>query len=202
MFLPRKTVVNTPILEEDVRKLGVGDIIYVTGTLVTARDAAHKRIAEYLAKRKKLPFSFDGSPLFHCGPLVKLVNGKWIVLAAGPTTSMRMEPFESEVIQKLGIRLIIGKGGMGKKTSTAMKQFGAVYSAFTGGAAVLAARMVNKVKDVQWLDLGVPDAVWTLEVDQFGPLIICMDTRGNNLFNDIQTNAVKNRLKICCSVKP
>jgi fumarate hydratase subunit beta len=191
MLLLRKKVVNTPILEEDVRKLSVGDIIYVTGTLITARDAAHKRISEYLEKKKKLPFNFDGSPLFHCGPLARLVNGKWVVLAAGPTTSMRMESFESEVIQKLGIRLIIGKGGMGKKTSTAMKHFGAVYGAFTGGAAVLAAKMVKKVKDVQWLDLGAPDAVWILAVDQFGPLIICMDTHGNNLFSDIQTNAAK-----------
>jgi fumarate hydratase subunit beta len=200
--VPRKKVVNTPILEEDVRKFNVGDIIYVTGTLVTARDIAHKRIAEYLAKKKKLPFSFNGSPLFHCGPLVKLVDEKWVVLAAGPTTSMRMEPFESEVIQKLGIRLVIGKGGMGEKTSAAMKQFGAVYGAFTGGAAVLAAKMVKNVKDVHWLDLGIPDAVWILEVDQFGPLIICMDACGNNLFSNVQTNAAKNMLKIGWGVKP
>jgi fumarate hydratase subunit beta len=200
--MPRKTVVKTPVLEEDVRKLRVGDVIYVTGYLVTARDVAHKRIVEHLAKREKLPFSFDGLPLFHCGPLVKQVKGEWVVLAAGPTTSMRMEPFESEIIQKLGIRLIIGKGGMGEKTSAAMKQFGAAYGAFTGGAAVLAAKGVRKVKEVHWLDLGVPDAVWILEVNQFGPFVICMDTYGENLFSDIRTRAVENKSKIVCDTKP
>jgi fumarate hydratase subunit beta len=200
--MPRKMVLKTPITEEDAHKLRVGDIIYITGILVTARDAAHKRIIEYLEKKENLPFSLDGVPLFHCGPLVKQADGEWIVLAAGPTTSMRMEPFESEVIQNLKVRLIIGKGGMGVKTSTAMQQFGSVYAAFTGGAAVLAAKTIKKVRNVQWLDLGVPDAVWVLEVDRFGPLTVCIDTYGKNLFNDVRTQAEENKLKIIGSVKP
>jgi fumarate hydratase subunit beta len=148
---------------------------------------------QYLNEGKGLPFVFDGLPLYHCGPLVKRANSEWTVLAAGPTTSMRMEPFEDEVIRKLGVRLVIGKGGMGEKTSKAMKESGAVYGAFTGGAAVLAAKYIRKVKTVEWLDLGMPEAVWSFEVDNFGPLIVCIDSHGNNLYLKVETDAKKSR---------
>ncbi len=144
---------------------------------------------------------FDGLPLYHCGPLVKRTNNEWTVLAAGPTTSMRMEAFEDEVIKNFGVRLVIGKGGMGEKTSMAMKEHGAVYGAFTGGAAVLASRLIKKVKNVEWLDLGVPEAVWTFEVDKFGPLIVCMDSHGNNLYFKVRTEAENNKPKIFSSFR-
>lgn len=182
---------KTPIEEQNIRRLKVGDLIYITGTLVTARDLAHKKMVQYLQKDSKLPFVVNGSPLFHCGPLVKKVGFAWSVLAAGPTTSMRMEPYEHYIIEKLGVRFIIGKGGMGRKTSEAMEKFGSAYGVFTGGAAVLAAERVTKVISVEWLDLGIPDAVWTFQVKRFGPLIVGMDPYGNNLFNDVKLQAKK-----------
>jgi fumarate hydratase subunit beta len=198
----KKTELKTPLREEGVRKLKVGDVIYITGTLLTMRDAAHKRIMQYLEVGRKLPFTSDRVPIYHCGPLVKRTNGEWTVLAAGPTTSIRMEPFEEAVIRKLGVRLVIGKGGMGEKTAKAMKEAGAVYGAFTGGAAVLAAKQIKKVNDVQWLDLGMPEAVWSFEVDNFGPLIICIDSWGNNLYAKIRADAGNMKAKIVSGFKP
>ncbi len=191
-----KIELKTPIREKDVRGLRVGDVVYVTGTLLTARDAAHKRIVQYLQEGRKLPFTFNGLPLYHCGPLVKKTGNEWTVLAAGPTTSMRMEPYEGEVIQKLGVRLIIGKGGMGEKTSKAMKESGAVYGAFTGGAAVLASKYIKKVNGAQWLDLGMPEAIWSFEVESFGPLIICVDSYGNNFYAKVRADAENIKAKI------
>jgi fumarate hydratase subunit beta len=157
---------------------------------------------QYLQEGRKLPFTFDGLPLYHCGPLVKKTKSDWTVLAAGPTTSMRMEPFEEVVIRKLGVRLVIGKGGMGQKTAGAMKESGAVYGAFTGGVAVLAAKHIKKVNGVQWLDLGLPEAVWSFEVDNFGPLIVCMDSNGSNLYAKVKTDAENIKAKIVSSFKP
>lgn len=191
-----KTELRTPLTEKDIRRLKVGDIAYITGTLITARDAAHKRILKLLKRKEKLPVSFKGAALFHCGPLVRKTNGEWSVLAAGPTTSMRMEPFEHEIIKKLGVRLVIGKGGMGEKTRKVMNEFGAAYGAFTGGAAVLAAQRIRKVKRVEWLDLGIPEAVWVLEVEGFGPLVIAMDSHGNSLFEKVQREAEKQKAEI------
>jgi fumarate hydratase subunit beta len=197
-----KIELKTPIGEGDARRLRVGDVIYVSGTLVTARDAAHKRIIQYLKVGRKLPFTFNGLPLYHCGPLVKKTDNEWTVLAAGPTTSMRMEPFEDVIIRRLGVHLVIGKGGMGEKTGKAMKESGAVYGAFTGGAAVLASKQIKKVKSVQWLGLGMLEAVWSFEVDNFGPLIVCMDSYGNNLYAKVKADAENVKAKIVSSFKP
>jgi len=187
---------KTPISEEDVRKLRVTDTIYITGTIVTARDAAHRRALELHKEGKKLPVSLQGLAVFHCGPIVKKEDEKWIVVAAGPTTSTRMDLFEDEFIKDFKVRVVIGKGGMGKKTTDAMKQYGAVYGAFTGGAAVLAAKAIKNVKSVEWYDLGMPEALWVLEVEEFGPLTVAIDTHGNNLFEDVQKKVENERLKI------
>lgn len=192
----KNTELRTPIQEEDIRRLRVGDTVCVTGTLVTARDAAHKRILQYLEEGKELPVTFSGRALYHCGPLVKKKDGEWSVLAAGPTTSMRMEPLEDEVIKNFGIHLVIGKGGMREKTRRAMKEFGVAYGAFTGGAAVLAAKHIKRVERVEWLDLGIPDAVWVFEVESFGPLVIGMDSHGNSLFERIQNKAEEKKAEI------
>lgn len=175
---------KTPLSEDDIRKLRVGSIVYLTGKLITARDLAHKRICQYLREGRKLPFNLNGLALFHCGPVVRKVDEGWVVVAAGPTTSMRMEPFEHEIIEKLGARLIIGKGGMGEKTRKAMMKHEVAYGVFTGGAAVLAAKRIKRVLDVKWMDLGTPEAVWTFEVEDFGPLIIAIDSHGENLFEE------------------
>ncbi len=184
---------NTPISEDEARNLRVNDTLYISGIIVTARDQAHRRALEYAAAGKPLPVSFEGLAVFHCGPVARKERHKWVVVAAGPTTSIRMENAEPEFIQRFKPRVIIGKGGMGEKTTEAMSKFGAVYGAFTGGAAVLAANAVKCVKDVVWLDLGVPEAMWVLEVRDFGPLVVAIDSHGNNLHRDVALKAEQNR---------
>jgi len=187
---------KTPISEEDIRKLKVNDVIYITGIIITARDAAHRRALEFHKEGKKPPVNLQGLAVFHCGPIVKKEDDKWIVVAAGPTTSTRMDLFEDEFIKDFKVRVVIGKGGMGKKTTEAMKRYGAVYGAFTGGAGVLAAKAIKNVKSVEWYDLGMPEALWVLEVKDFGPLTVAIDAHGNNLFEDVQKKVEESRQKI------
>lgn len=186
--------VKLPISEEEVRRFRVGDILYVTGIIVTARDKAHRRALEVLEKGEKLPINLNGLAVYHCGPVVIKKDDKWEVIAAGPTTSTRMEALEYDFIEKTGVRIVIGKGGMGKRTAEAAKKFGAVYTVFTGGAAVLAAKAIKRVVDVYWLDLGVPEALWVLEVENFGPLTVTIDSTGRNLYDEILEDA-KRRLE-------
>jgi fumarate hydratase subunit beta len=187
---------KTPISEEDVRKLKVNDTVYITGTIVTARDQAHKRALEMAKKGEKIPIDLKGLAVFHCGPIVKKEGDKWIAVAAGPTTSTRMDIFEDEFIKTFGVRVVIGKGGMGKRTTEAMQKHGAVYGAFTGGAAVLAARAIRNVRTVEWLDLGVPEALWVFEVEDFGPLAVSIDSHGNNLFENVKKQVEQNKQRI------
>lgn len=187
---------KTPISEEQIRKLKVNDVLYVTGTVVTARDQGHRRALEYFKEGKSLPLNLDGLAVFHCGPVVAKHGDKWIAVAAGPTTSTRMDLFEDEFIKDFKVRVVIGKGGMGKRTTDAMQKYGAVYGAFTGGAAVLAAKAIKNVRGVEWFDLGVPEAMWIFEVEEFGPLAVAIDSHGNNLFTDIQKSVEESKQKI------
>ena len=187
---------DIPLSVDEVKKLKVGDILYVTGTIFTARDEAHKRALDFHEKGKQLPIVLEGLPIFHCGPIMKNENGVWKVIAAGPTTSTRMEIFEDQFIKNFKIRAVIGKGGMGQKTVDAMKDYGVFYGAFTGGAAILAAKSITKVKGVQWMDLGMPEAMWQLEVKEFGPITVAIDTKGNNLFEIVTKNANNKKQKI------
>jgi len=187
---------KTPISEEDVRKLKVNDVLYITGTIVTARDQAHRRALESFKQGKPLPVNLGGLAVFHCGPVVSKEGDKWIAVAAGPTTSTRMDIFEDEFIKNFKVRVVIGKGGMGKKTTDAMAKYGAVYGAFTGGAAILAAKAIKSVKSVEWLDLGTPEAMWIFEVEEFGPLTIAIDSHGNNIFMDVAKKVEENKQKI------
>jgi fumarate hydratase subunit beta len=187
---------KTPISEADVRKLKVNDTIYITGIMVTARDQAHRRALELAKKGEKIPIDLKGLAVFHCGPIVKKEGDKWIAVAAGPTTSTRMDIFEDEFIKTFGIRVVVGKGGMGRRTTEAMQKYGAVYGAFTGGAAVLAARTIKNVRAVEWFDLGVPEALWVFEVEDFGPLTVSIDSHGSNLFEDIKKQVEQNKQKI------
>ena len=187
---------KTPISEEEIRKLKVEDVIYITGTVVTARDQAHKRALEYYRHRKPLPITLEGLAVFHCGPIVKKEDDKWVVLAAGPTTSTRMDIYEAEFIETFKVRVVIGKGGMGERTAGAMTKYGAVYGAFTGGAAVLAAKAIKAVRGVEWLDLGAPEAMWIFEVEDFGPLTVAIDSYGRNLFKEIAQKAEESRSRI------
>jgi fumarate hydratase subunit beta len=188
---------KTPIPEEEIRKLKAGDIIYITGIVYLSRDEAHLRALEYKEQGKELPLDFKGLALFHCGPIVKQdENGEWHVVAAGPTTSSRMEIFQDKYIEEFRVSVVIGKGGMFDRTTAAMKKFGAVYGAFTGGAAVLAAKAVKKVKGAEWLDLGTPEALWIFEVERFGPLTVAIDSHGNNLFKEVSEKVQKNKSKV------
>ncbi len=176
-----------------MRKLRAGDVVYLTGTVVTARDAAHRRILEWLKEGKPLPVDLKDGALYHCGPVVRKVGETWEVVAAGPTTSTRMEPYEAEVIEKLGVRIIIGKGGMGAKTREACQKFGAVYAAFTGGAGALAAKAIKEVLGVHWLDLGVPEALWVFRVEEFGPLLVVTDSHGRDLLEEVKEKVRKKK---------
>ncbi len=187
---------KTPISEADARRLKVNDIFYVSGTLVTARDQAHRRALEHFKQGRPLPVNLEGLAVFHCGPIVKKDNGNWTVVAAGPTTSTRMDIFEDEFIKNFKVKVIIGKGGMGARTTEAMAKYGAVYGAFTGGAAVLAARAIRKVDRVEWIDLGTPEALWIMTAEEFGPLAVAIDSHGNNLFTEVQRTVDGNRQRI------
>ena len=187
---------RTPISEAEIRKLNLNDTLYVSGTIVTARDQAHKRALEYAERGIPLPVNLEGLAIFHCGPVMRKEDDKWITVAAGPTTSTRMEVYEADFIRQFKPRVVIGKGGMGKKTAEAMAKHGAVYGAFTGGAAVLAANAVKNVKDVAWLDLGMPEAMWILEVEDFGPLVVAIDSFGKNLYRDVAGKVEQNRQRI------
>ena len=187
---------RTPLSEEDVRALGINDTLYLTGTIVTMRDSAHRRALILHKEGKQLPIDLEGLAIFHCGPIAKKEDKEWKIVAAGPTTSSRMDPFEDEFIKNFKVRVVVGKGGMSKNTVNAMKRYGAVYGAFTGGAAVLAAEAIKQVKGVEWSDLGMPEAIWILEVEDFGPLTVAIDAHGNNLFETIQTKADKQKQSI------
>jgi len=176
--------VTLPIPSDIIKKLHVNDILYVTGTVFTARDQAHER----LRRMKPSDLLFDPShmALYHCGPLMKKEDGNWIVVSAGPTTSSRMETTEDILLERFDVHLIIGKAGMGKRTAKALQKTGSVYAAFPGGAGALAAEHITKVSSVFWLEeLGMPEAVWVLEVKEFGPLVVAMDSHGNSLYEHL-----------------
>ena len=190
-------VLTTPISEEEVRGLSAGDVIYVSGLLFTARDEAHRVLLE-----RGAPFPLEGLALFHCGPVVQKVSEEWRVVAAGPTTSARMELFEAEFLEKLRPRVIIGKGGMGERTLKALGEVGAVYTHFTGGAGALAAQAIRRVREVHFLEeLGIPEAVWVFEVEKFGPLVVAMDAHGRSLYTDLAQVVERNMEKIRARIR-
>lgn len=174
-----KKILTTPIKDEDLADLKVGDVVYLTGHLVTCRDVAHRRLIEL---KRELPVDLKGGAIFHAGPIVrKKDDGKFEMVSIGPTTSMRMEKFEKEFIEQTGVKLIVGKGGMGSNTEAGCEQFKAVHAIFPGGCAVLAATQVEEIENAEWQDLGMPETLWVNRVKEFGPLIISIDTKGNNL---------------------
>ena len=186
---------NTPLSNEDVRKLRIGDTVYLSGEIYLSRDEAHERALEYYKEGKSLPIPVKGLAVYHCGPVVRKINDKWEVVAAGPTTSTRMDIFEAEYIEKFEIKAVIGKGGMGQRTAEAMRKFCCVYLAFTGGAAVLAAKSM-KVKELYWEDLGTPEAFWHFEVNNFGPMVVGIDSTGASLYETISQKALSNRKSV------
>lgn len=187
----KKKVLTTPITNEDLQGIKTGEIIYLSGTLVTCRDVAHRRLIE---ENIPLPVDLQGMAIFHAGPIVKdHGNEDYEIISIGPTTSMRMEKFEKEFIEKTGVKLIIGKGGMGENTEEGCREQKAMHVVFPAGNAVLAATKVERIKEVHWKDLGMPESLWVCEVKEFGPLIVSIDAEGNNVFeeNKIEFNKRK-----------
>ncbi len=175
---------TTPISEETARQLRVGDEAGITGVLFTGRDAVHK----YLHEGGKLPAGVNlaGGILYHCGPVViKDDAGSWKCVAAGPTTSIREEPYQWQVIRDLGLRGVIGKGGMGDRTLEACKQHGCVYLHAVGGAAQVLAQCIVRVPNVYMMDkFGAPEAIWEFQVVNF-PAVVTMDSHGNSLHQEV-----------------
>ncbi len=197
-----KKILTTPIQNEDLEQLTAGDVVYLNGYLVTCRDMPHRRLVEL---GQKLPVDLAGLAIFHAGPIVVKEDDGWKMVSIGPTTSMRMEKFEKEFIAETGVKLIVGKGGMGPNTVEGCQTHKAVHAVFPGGCAVLAATEVEEIERVEWLELGMPEALWVCRVKEFGPLIISIDTKGNNLFetnkaifNEKKVSIVKD---ICSQVK-
>lgn len=157
----------------DARDLKLGEIVTLAGELITMRDRASKRASE----SGEVPA--PANTVYHCGPLVK--NGSEVI-SAGPTTSARLNDYTRMMAEKFGTRLFIGKGGMNAESSKVFKEFGCAYLAFTGGAGALAAHGIKEVKAAHWEDLGMAEAVWHFRVEDFGPLVVAMDSRGGSLY--------------------
>ena len=177
----KEVVLEAPVTEAQVRGLKVGDVVLIRGTMYTGRDAVHA----YLMKNPP-PVDLHGAVLYHCGPVMLKQGDEWQVKAAGPTTSAREEPYQATVIKNYGVRVVIGKGGMGSKTLAALKDYGAVYLNGIGGAAQFYARTVRKVKSVHLMEFGIPEAMWELDVYDFAA-IVTMDAHGNSLHADVET---------------
>lgn len=181
----REIPLEAPISEEQIRSLHVGDVVMVSGRAFTGRDAVHA----YLMKHDP-PVDLRGSVLYHCGPVVTKQNGGWKVTAAGPTTSIREEPYQADIIRRYGVRAVMGKGGMGARTLAALKDHGAVYLNAIGGAAQFYARCIERADDVSLMEFGTPEAMWHLWVRDF-PAIVTMDAHGNSLHKDIEAESGK-----------
>jgi fumarate hydratase subunit beta len=183
---------QAPFTEDKVRALKVGDMVEITGVVFTGRDAVHK----WLHEGNEPPVSFKDGIIYHCGPVVIQEGGKWKVTAAGPTTSTREEPYQAGIIEKHGVRAVIGKGGMGEKTRQACHKFGCVYLHAVGGAAQVLAEAIKEVRNVYGLEqFGSPEAIWELRVENF-PVVVTIDAHGNSLHKDIEAASAEKLAQI------
>jgi len=192
---------NMPISDEEIRELKIGDTVYLNGIMLTGRDDVHKWMIDTFIEKnrepsvddrevyeKMLPI-LDGGVIYHCGPVVKkLEDGSYIFVAAGPTTSIREEPYQSRIMAHFNAKGVIGKGGMGAQTLKGCQEIPAVYLHAIGGAATLIAESVEEVLDVYKLDFGVPEAIWVLKVKDF-PVVVTMDSHGESIHNEIQSRS-------------
>jgi fumarate hydratase class I len=176
----REVPLQAPISEEQIRSLRVGDVVLISGQVFTGRDAVHA----YLMKHEP-PVDLRGGVLYHCGPVVAKEGNDWRVTAAGPTTSIREEPYQAEIVKRYGVRVVMGKGGMGPRTLAGLKESGAVYLNAVGGAAQFYARCIERVTGVSLMEFGTPEAMWHLQVKDF-PAIVTMDAHGNSLHKDVE----------------
>ena len=186
-----KKILVTPISREDLEDIKIGDIIYLSGSLTTCRDVAHRRVVE---EGREIPVDVRNNAILHAGPIIRpLENNNFEMVSVGPTTSMRMEKFEYEFVQTTGVRVIVGKGGMKENTARACKDFGAIHCVFPAGNAVVAAVEVKKILRAEWRDLGMPETLWNCDVEVFGPLIVSIDAKGRNYFEEKKIEYNKNK---------
>ncbi|MGZ9583223.1 fumarate hydratase [Paenibacillus marinisediminis] len=181
----RQVVLTTPITEEQVRALRVGDVVIINGEMHTGRDALHKYLID-----NDSPIDLEGSVIYHCGPVMLKDEAGWHVKAAGPTTSIREEPYQGDIMKKFGIRAVIGKGGMGAKTLKALQEHGGVYLNAIGGAAQYYAECMKNVNGVDFMEFGIPEAMWHLQVEGFAA-IVTMDAHGNSLHADVDKSSLE-----------
>lgn len=182
----REVVLQAPITEEQIRELRVGDVVVINGAMHTGRDALHKYLMDHDA-----PIDLNGHVIYHCGPVMsKDESGEWHVRAAGPTTSIREEPYQGDILKKFGLRAVIGKGGMGPKTLAALKEHGGVYLNAIGGAAQYYAECIKKVDSVHFMEFGIPEAMWHLQVEGFAA-IVTMDSHGNSLHAEVDKSSLE-----------
>ena len=174
-----------PVSEDEIRKLKVGDFVELTGRMITGLDAAHKWLMEDV-RQDVMPYMKD-TVIYHCGPVIaENEDGTYDFVAAGPTTSIREEPYQADVIGRYGLRGVIGKGGMADRTLAGLAEHGAVYLHAIGGAAQVLARAIPRVERVFMLgEFGVPEALWVIEVDKF-PVVVSMDSHGNSLHDEVE----------------
>ncbi|QPC45766.1 fumarate hydratase [Mangrovibacillus cuniculi] len=183
---PDVITLEAPISEEDIRKLKVGDVVQINGRMFTGRDAIHKYLSE-----NDSPVDLNGQVIYHCGPvMLKDKNGNWEVKAAGPTTSIREEPYQGDIMKRFGIRAVVGKGGMGPKTLAALKEHGGVYLNAIGGAAQYYADCIESVDGVDLMQFGIPEAMWHLSVNGF-TAVVTMDAHGNSLHEDVDKSSLE-----------
>ena len=177
-----KKILVTPISKEDLEDISIGDILYLSGSLTTCRDVAHRRVVE---EGREIPVDVRNNAILHAGPIIRpLENDKFEMVSVGPTTSMRMEKFEYEFVKKTGVRVIVGKGGMKEQTAAACKEFGCIHVVIPAGNAVVAAVAVEEIVKAEWRDLGMPETLWNCRVKEFGPLIVSIDSKGRNYFEE------------------
>ncbi|MBN1364556.1 MAG: fumarate hydratase C-terminal domain-containing protein [Syntrophaceae bacterium] len=181
--------ITSPLQHDVIKKLNVGDMVSISGRIVTGRDQIHK----YLASGGKPPVDLSGLVIYHCGPVVIKEKGRWKITAAGPTTSVREEPYQAEIISKLRPGAIMGKGGMGEKTRKAMSACGCVYLHAAGGAAQYLAECIVNVEGVYLEQFGQPESMWVLTIKDL-PALVTMDSRGNSL-HDVILNESSKRLE-------
>ena len=186
-----------PVTEERMRGLRVGDLVYLSGIVVTMRDISHRQAVDMLEAGESLPVDFTNGALWHCAPIVRRKeNGKWEAIAAGSTTSSKFSQLGAELIRKLKIRCTIGKGTMFPPAVDAMEEVGAVFLNATGGAAAMYACQIEEVVDVFWTELGLPEALWVLRVEKLGPFIVGIDSHRRSLFDEVGAVCRKNLKKI------
>ena len=188
-----------PITDAEIMKLRVGDVVGLNGVILTARDQTHKYFIEQFIDSEKIPEPevelhqklrevLHRGVIYHCGPIVKKIDDKWKFIAAGPTTSIREEPYQDRVIEYFGLKAVIGKGGMGARTLAACQKHRTVYLHAVGGAASLIAQSVKEVEDIYKMEFGVPEAMWQIRVENF-PATVTMDAHGDSLHQKIQAES-------------